>query len=271
MRPDLLLVIHRALKTRLSSVISTGVIENYVDQVLDTFESQNIFAATLLEPDFDPADLANELRVFASSASLFGAEFAGGTTAEPELRTTLVADADRAAAASSATLSNRVVQDMRLNLFNVITDLDARIRVGEAEFSRVQLRPQLVADSQRITDQRISTVAELQTTRLSAAGGLQSLSAQGAVFYRWSAVLLDSCPICTALDGQTFLVQPSLEQITGALQSESDDEIRERQPFPPQNRTAIEEFLGMTSADIQAAGYAVPPAHPFCRCLVTTV
>ena len=225
MRPDLLIVINGALKERLGNIISVETIENYVDQVLDTFESQNLFAATLLEPDFDPQDVLREMRVFASSASLFGAEFAGGVTAPPEIRSRLVASAEATADFASASLQTQIRNGVRANLFNVLTDLDARIRVGEAEFSRVQLRPQLVADAQRITDQRIAVVAELQTTRLSAAGGLTNLQLQGAVWYVWNAVLLDSCPVCTHLHGRRFLVEDSLTRINNALRAESDQDL----------------------------------------------
>ena len=139
MRPDLLLVINGALRDRLRAIINSGVIAEYVENVLDAFEDQNIFAATLIEPNFDPENLQQELRVFASSASLFGAEFATGTTAPPEVRTAIMNRAEEAGDAAAATLAQRVTNDARLNLFNVITDLDARIRVGEAEFSRCLL------------------------------------------------------------------------------------------------------------------------------------
>lgn len=271
MRADLLLVINTALKRRLRDIISIEMIERYVDAVLDTFEDQNLFAATLLQPDFDPDDILREMRVFASSASLFGAEFSTGVTAPPEIRTQLTESAERAAVAAAGSLQNQTVNALRTNLFNVITDLDARIAVGEIEYSRVAVQPGLLADSQRITDIRIESVAELQTTRLSAAGGLTNLDVMGATFYRWSAVLFDSCPVCTYLDGMTFQVQESLERINRSLRAENTQDLIDAQPFPDQSRAGLETFLNLDATAIQAGGYAVPPAHPYCRCLVAPI
>lgn len=272
MRPDLLLVINGALQDRLKAIINSQVIAEYVENVLDAFEEQNIFAATLVEPNFDVENLQQELRVFASSASLFGAEFATGVTAPPEVRTALVNQAENVGDAAAATLAQRVTNDARMNLFNVITDLDVRIRVGEAEFSRVQLTPQLVQDTERLTNRRIAMVSELQTTRLSAAGGLTLLDVQGITEYEWSAVLDNrSCPICEALDGTRFEVRPSLDRVQGALRAESDAEVAERNPWHPQDMASIERFQNLSPESIQAGGWAVPPAHPLCRCLVAPV
>lgn len=272
MRPDLLLVINGSLQDRLKAIINSGVIADYVENVLDAFEEQNIFSATLVEPDFDVENLQQELRLFASSASLFGAEFATGVTAPPEVRTALVNQAEAVGDAAGATLAQRVTNDARMNLFNVITDLDVRIRVGEAEFSRVQLTPQLVQDTERLTNRRIAMVSELQTTRLSAAGGLTLLDVQGITQYEWSAVLDNrSCPICEALDGTRFEVRPSLDRVQGALRAESDAEVAERNPWHPQDLESIERFQNLSPEAIQAGGWAVPPAHPLCRCLIAPI
>ncbi len=114
--------------------------------------------------------------------------------------------------------------------------------------------------------------ANLLTSRMVAFGALSQATAGGITTYQWNAVL-DSrtCPFCQGMNGKTFSVQPALRDLRTIIGSQDPGVAKALSPWPNQNIASINRLAGLTDEKLQEEGFAIPPAHPRCRCVLSIV
>lgn len=112
----------------------------------------------------------------------------------------------------------------------------------------------------------VGTRANLITSRLVSFGFLSQAMTAGVDKYQISEVLDDrTCPVCKYMHGHVFEVEGELDRLTLALQTKDVQELKSLAPWPSQTKAGLKTLYGMSSSDLKAAGYSVPPFHPMCR------
>lgn len=114
--------------------------------------------------------------------------------------------------------------------------------------------------------------ANLMTSRMSAFGALSQAEAGGIPTYQWNAVLDNrTCPFCSGMHGKVFSVGQSLQELRTIIMSQDVNVARSLSPWPRQNIASINSLAGMSQDKLQQEGFAKPPAHPHCRCVLSIV
>lgn len=113
----------------------------------------------------------------------------------------------------------------------------------------------------------IDVAANLNTSRLVSLGFLEQQMYQGITVYQITAVLDGRvCPVCMTMHGRTFSTAKAHDFTLALLQLTTPEEKKAFAPFPGQSKASVASLRGMTSDQIQSAGYHAPPYHPGCRC-----
>ncbi len=114
--------------------------------------------------------------------------------------------------------------------------------------------------------------ANLVTSRLMQYGFLAEATAAGITSYQWNAILDGfTCPVCNGLHGKIFNVRAALDLTRLALSVINPNDLRGVTPFISQSKKSLTELKTLTDSQIQDRGFASPPAHPLCRCVLSLV
>lgn len=118
----------------------------------------------------------------------------------------------------------------------------------------------------------LNVVASLHTSRLSAYGFTAEAAALGLDEYQISEQLdTRICPVCAEMHGKKFRVSDARSLLDVALRVTDPDDLKQIQPWPKQNKETLESIKGMSSAELVAKAWHLPPFHPGCRGLLTRV
>lgn len=111
----------------------------------------------------------------------------------------------------------------------------------------------------------VDVSANITGTRVASHGMLYEATARGVTRYRIDATIDDrTTDICQNMHGREFSVEEALNRTTVALSILDPIEAKAFTPFPK-----LDEVRGQTNAQLQAAGFDVPPFHFLCRTVVT--
>lgn len=114
--------------------------------------------------------------------------------------------------------------------------------------------------------------ANLITTRMAAFGALSQAQELGIGTYQWNSVLdTKTCPFCRGMNGKTFKVGPALNQVRAILLANDPNVAKALSPWPQQTADNIARLARMSNGQLQQSGFALPPAHPLCRCVASRV
>ena len=118
----------------------------------------------------------------------------------------------------------------------------------------------------------VDVASSMYVSRLSSFGFLGEAALSGIAEYAVSEIL-DSrtCPVCQSMDGRVFPVNDALTHATSMLSRQDPNDLRQIAPWPSQSRANVERLGKMSSSDLQANGMQLPPYHPMCRGIATSV
>jgi hypothetical protein len=117
-----------------------------------------------------------------------------------------------------------------------------------------------------------SVGANLTTSRLMQFGHLAQATAGGLKTFQWNSILdSKTCPFCRGMHGKTFQVAPAMAEMRTILTSQDPEVARQLSPWPNQSIASINRLAGMSNEKLQEEGFAKPPAHPRCRCVLSIV
>ncbi len=115
-------------------------------------------------------------------------------------------------------------------------------------------------------DERIQLVSSLNTHRLATWGFMAEMDVLAEDTYRLSAVLDGrTSEFCIMIDGTEFQVSDGKDRIVKALSAEDPEDLKTIQPWPKKDRKSITTYKAMSTEELAACGYDVPPFHPGCR------
>ena len=110
----------------------------------------------------------------------------------------------------------------------------------------------------------------LHVSRMASYGFLSEAITTGVDMYRITAVLdTRTCPVCRAIDGRVFSVPHGKAKMDVALGVEHPDDLKALSPWPSQSKDSVAVLEAASDAEVEAAGFSLPPFHPKCRCIVT--
>lgn len=114
--------------------------------------------------------------------------------------------------------------------------------------------------------------ANMVTSRLVSYGFLSQAIENKVTQYQYTAVLDQRvCGICAHLDGMIFSVGYGYKALDELLNIDDPEALASVHPFPDSSKAGVAEFENMSTAELEASGYAVPPQHPNCRCQLVPV
>lgn len=121
-------------------------------------------------------------------------------------------------------------------------------------------------------DDMVKLVSSLHTSRLAVWGFTAEAEVRGVTKYRLSAVLDHrTSAFCRWINGKEFEVQGARERIVKTLQATSPDDLKTLAPWPNQSKASMAEIEGLTTKQLEARGFNVPPFHPNCRTICVLV
>lgn len=147
-----------------------------------------------------------------------------------------------------------------------------RVSARKHYFQKQALASRLTAAVNAGTTLQAGVSANLMTSRMVTFGALRQAQAGGIREYQWNAIL-DSrtCRFCQGMHGKTFKVAPALSEMTTILHSQDPNVAKALSPWPPQTIANINRLSELSDEKLQLEGLSKPPAHPFCRCVMSIV
>lgn len=117
---------------------------------------------------------------------------------------------------------------------------------------------------------KFNIASSLHTSRLSAFGYTAEAEYLGITTYQINEQL-DSriCPICTLMHHKVFKVSDARNLLDMVIRTQDPDELKSLQPWPSQSAESLKRIGAMTTEEIVAHGWHVPPFHPRCRGLLS--
>lgn len=115
-------------------------------------------------------------------------------------------------------------------------------------------------------------ISSLHTSRVSGWGFTAEALALGIVEYQVTEQLdARTCPVCRIMHGKVFKVSDARQLLDQAVRISDKEAIKVLQPWPKQTKAALAQLAGMSTNQIVANHWHVPPYHPRCRGLLTRV
>ena len=249
-------------------------------------QSKDILGATQLVDDLDLSTIMrgtrDYVRYLSLAAILFGASRFGRVKhshVNERGSKPLTPLINRVTASFAEAITNSVGDAVRAKLYDAIIDFDLQDPssnfapsdgnvVFKAEVVHEYLRP-FVEFQQKVWDEAqrlIQMISSLHTSRLAAFGYTEEALLLGATQYQITEQLDNKiCEVCEIMHGKTFEVGDARELLQRVLLTDNPEELRTLQPWPKQNKAALEELRGMSNDDIVGRGWHIPPYHPWCR------
>lgn len=115
----------------------------------------------------------------------------------------------------------------------------------------------------------IDIASSLHTSRVSAYGFTAEAYVMGYEEYQINEQL-DSkiCPVCEQMHGKTFKVSDARALLDIVLRVDNPEDLKNLQPWPKQDKASVEALKEMTTEELVANHWHVPPFHPKCRGLL---
>ncbi len=121
-------------------------------------------------------------------------------------------------------------------------------------------------------DKMLQLISSLHTNRLATWGFTSEAQLRGVTTYKITAVLDGrTSAFCTMINGKTFDVEDAHRTVLEVLSLPSPDDAKTVQPWPKQTKDAIADFEKQTTVDLVRQNLHIPPYHPGCRTILTTV
>lgn len=112
----------------------------------------------------------------------------------------------------------------------------------------------------------IDVGANLTTSRLVSFGFLDQAVELQIDTYQVSEILDGRhCAVCEIMHGKTFEVRHEHARVERVLQILDPAELKTAAPWPRQDKESLQILRGMSTSDMQNAGFGSPPYHPLCR------
>ena len=119
---------------------------------------------------------------------------------------------------------------------------------------------------------KFNMAASLHTSRLASFGFTAEARFLGITEYQITEQLDGrTCPVCRIMHGKKFKVADARRFLSGLIREKDPEQIKELQPWPSQSKDEVEAMAGMSTAELVANGWHVPPFHPRCRGLLVKV
>lgn len=286
MKPALsnFLIIEKAIAQAVGPTIE-GQIATATAGLVDLWKrTGNIGVARQFVDGFTLRDLSptaeHVLHINAVSAVLFGSALQTGNVAKSYVlgleREAVLRTAQRAVDLVKASFAAGGSEAIRKALHGVLDELEGRTGDQYAIF-KAELSIDEFAD--RVNAQAYGTgrairdiAANVTTSRLVAYGFLSEAVGEQVTQYQWDATLDErTCPVCLFLHGQVFDLPAAYAQLQDVLGTDDTEQLKSKAPWPKQDAASLSDLYQMDPEDIQAAGFAIPPAHPNCRCVLVPV
>lgn len=121
-------------------------------------------------------------------------------------------------------------------------------------------------------DASLQLFASLNASRLATWGFVAESEMMGKLTYRLSAVLDGrTSAFCRWINGHVFEISAAKELIDEALSAQDPAALKGIQPWPDQSKAGIAAAKHMTTEQLVAAGWHIPPFHPGCRTICVNV
>jgi hypothetical protein len=118
-------------------------------------------------------------------------------------------------------------------------------------------------------DAMLQLTSSLHSSRLSTWGFTAEAEVRGITEYKLSAVMDGrTSAFCRMINGHTFKVEDARKSIVQILSAENPEDAKNLQPWPAQDKASMASYKEMSSDDLRAAGYHIPPFHPRCRTIL---
>lgn len=119
--------------------------------------------------------------------------------------------------------------------------------------------------------EKVQMVSAMQSNRLSTWGFVNEAKFYGMSEYQLAAFLDNrTSKYCEMIHGTRFRVKDAEETVVQVLGADPAD-LKTIQPFPPQNKAGLEMLSKLTSAQLTANNWHIPPFHPYCRTMCVLV
>lgn len=118
-------------------------------------------------------------------------------------------------------------------------------------------------------DRALQLVSSLHTSRLSTWGFTAEAEFLNIAEYELTAVLDGrTSDFCRLINGKRFQVADARQSILQILSVQNPDDVKVLQPWPKQNKAALEAYAALSVQELTAQGLHIPPFHPFCRTML---
>lgn len=115
-------------------------------------------------------------------------------------------------------------------------------------------------------------VSSLHTSRVSSYGFTAEAFALGITHYKINEQLdARTCPVCREMHGKVFAVKDARNLLDTVVRVTNPDDLKSLQPWPSQSKDNLQRIQEMTTEELVAQGWHVPPFHPRCRGLLYRV
>jgi hypothetical protein len=121
-------------------------------------------------------------------------------------------------------------------------------------------------------DRMLQLISSLHTSRVSAYGYTVEADILGVKTYAVSEQLDNRiCPVCAVMHGKTFQVREAADALNTILATEDPEMLKILQPWPKQDAESVAALKELTSQQLTAKNWHIPPYHPNCRGLLVHV
>jgi len=241
--------------------------------------------ANALSLDSIVTDNLPALRYLAYSALFFGASrlsrresvrdaMIGSTNLEPTIQNTLKL--------LSKFIRFNLTFQLQRKLLKVIADhqaaqSDTLFGDSEKEALKVKKAEEPILTQEFVSfkkegDRMLQLISSLHTSRVSAYGFTMEADILGVETYAVSEQLDNRiCPVCAEMHGKTFQVREASDALNTILATEDPEMLKLLQPWPKQDAESLAALKEMSSQQLVANNWHIPPYHPNCRGLLVHV
>ena len=279
-----------ALEASLSSRIMQAwgkVADAALPLIYSKLQRNDILGATQVVDDLDLAPVVQQTRDYVRYVSLASILYGASRFSAPadtkimdkgtHYLSPLIA---RTTASFAAALTNSVGDMVRDGLYDAIAAHDVSLAytnfapsddrdiVVKAEAVHEYLRPfvEFRNPIQDMAQRMLQMISSLHTSRLAAFGYTEEAQLLGYTQYAITEQLDNKiCEVCTIMHGKVFEVADARALLERVLLTDDPTELKTLQPWPKQNKAALQELRGMSDEEIVDRGWHIPPYHPWCR------
>lgn len=115
----------------------------------------------------------------------------------------------------------------------------------------------------------LQMAATLHASRLSGWGFVAEADLLGVTEYKLSAQIDNrTSAFCRAMHGRVFKVADASVLLDKAVYADTPQDLKLLHPWPKQDKASLEAYAKMSSQELTALNFHVPPFHPGCRTMM---